>query len=211
MLRKFLKREDLRIIREAVVTTEQKTSGEIVPVIAWRSARTFWLSGFTGFAGLVAGSVAAIWLAHYHPFAYELRYVFLLQALGLVAGFLIGRIGFVVRAVFQGQWLEAEVHDAAKLAFLRYGLFNTKDRTGVLIFLAVSERKVVILADKGINDKVGGDYWRTEVEKISAGVRAGTTAESMAGVIQEIGKKLAEHFPCGPGDKNELHDRVRLQ
>lgn len=210
MLRTFLSREELAHLKTAVALAEAKTSGEIVPVIAGRSLHSHGFASFLGFMGLLSGTATALWMAHFHPFVFEVRYLLAFQALGLIAGFSLGRSGFVLRAL-AGQWLEQAVQDAAKLAFLRYGLFNTKDRTGVLIFISVFERKVVILADKGINEKVSKDYWHIEVQKIIAGIREGRRGDAIASVIQEIGAKLAANFPRSGDDKNELSDRVRLQ
>ncbi|MGZ3695590.1 MAG: TPM domain-containing protein [Bdellovibrionota bacterium] len=210
-MNRLFQSQDLERIKVAVENAEKNTSGEIVPVITAKSVRYAWLTCLLALLGLCAGTATAIWLHHYWPFAAELSTVLALQAGGLLLGAVIGRSAIVMRLLLGDLWLEHEVTAAAQLAFVREGLFNTRDRTGILIFLSLRERKVVILADKGINEKVNPTYWDEAVKKIVKGIRDGASGEALARVILEMGDKLSEHFPRKSDDKNELSDNVRIQ
>jgi putative membrane protein len=211
MNNKFFLKQDLERIKAAVVKAEASTSGEIVPVVAMKSVRHAWLTCLLALMGLMAGTATGIWLHYYWPFAAELSTIFALQAGGLVLGALIGRSAFVMRALLGSHWLDHEVFAAAQLAFVREGLFNTCDRTGILIFVSLRERRVVILADKGIHEKVAPNYWDDAVKKIVGGIRNGTSGDALAEVILEMGRNLSKHFPRKADDKNELSDDVRLR
>ena len=210
-MQRLFSQEDLKRVREAVAQAESRTSGEIVPVIARRSVDVQALSAWLALAGVGAGTLAALWLETFHPFVFDWKVLLGGQAFGAFFGWSIGHQGWAVRTLMGQARLTGEVLNSANLAFLRYGLFNTRERTGVLIYLALTEHKVQILADKGIHEKVPANYWQQEVEKISAGIRAGRSAAALSEVIVEIGAKLAEHFPRSSSDTNELPNRLRLQ
>jgi putative membrane protein len=94
---------------------------------------------------------------------------------------------------------------------MRNGVANTHDRTGVLIYVSLRERRVQIIADTAIHAKVGTAFWDAEVKKIAEGIRAGRAAEGLASAILSIGERLAVHFPKHEGSQNELPDRLRTE
>lgn len=208
---RFFLTRDLERITLAVRAAEKHTSGEIVPVIARKSVPFAWLVAALGFTGLLAGTACGFWISHRWPFATELHTIFLLQGTGLLVGALLGCTPWVLRQVLGPQRLAHEVRAAAQQAFMQEGLMRTKERTGILIYVSLRERHVVILADQGINDKVKPGYWDGAVKKIVDGIRLGTSGDALAEVIGEMGSKLGDHFPRKPGDVNEIPDEPRLR
>ncbi len=115
---------------------------------------------------------------------------------------------FWKRIVFSTKMkLEAVERKALKM-FYENGLQNTRDRTGVLIFFSVMERKLFIIADIGINSKLSSDELNGYALSIGDGLRHKRGGEAIAGVISALGAKLAQHFPVKPDDTNELSDEV---
>jgi uncharacterized membrane protein len=103
------------------------------------------------------------------------------------------------------------VRRRAHREFNAMGIRNTAEHTGILIMLSLKERRVEVVADKGINDKVMQKTWEDIVEIIVGNIQRGKQA---AGIIQAVdfaGKVLAEHFPRQKGDKNELSDDVEIK
>jgi uncharacterized membrane protein len=97
---------------------------------------------------------------------------------------------------------------AAQAQFERLGMTQTRNRNGVLIYVAPVARKFAILGDQGVHQKCGDEFWRS----VAAGM-SGHFAQSdfTAGIIlgiQKAGELLAAHFPAQPGDTNELPDKV---
>lgn len=211
MNNKFFLAQDEKRIQAAVHAAELKTSGEIVPVIASRSVRYGWFAALFGFFGLIAGTASYFLLQHFFPFAAEHNFVFLLQGGGLVFGLLVGCSSWVMRMVLGQARLTEEVMAAAQLAFVQEGLINTQDRTGILIYIALQEHRVVVLGDRGINEKVSTTYWEEAGKKIVAGIRNGTAGDALVEVIEEMGGRLAEHFPRKANDTNELGDKPRFR
>jgi putative membrane protein len=93
-------------------------------------------------------------------------------------------------------------------AFYEHGLYNTQKHTGVLFLLSLLERKVWILADKGIHEKIGQERLNQFATLISQGIRDGRPCEDLCEAIRKIGELLSEHFPRVAGDTNELPDDV---
>ena len=94
--------------------------------------------------------------------------------------------------------------------FDRLGMRNTRDKTGILIYLLLSEKKFFILADEGINNKVEQSVWDSIRDKMGRKFSLGHFADGIIEGIEEIGKVLSKHFPIKPDDVNELSDKVEL-
>lgn len=100
------------------------------------------------------------------------------------------------------------VLDRATVVFTKLKMHQTARRNGVLIYIAVTDRKVAILGDVGINALVGENFWDDVVATLT---RAFKEAEFCAGLIMAIemvGLKLKQFFPYLEGDKNELSDEI---
>jgi uncharacterized membrane protein len=101
------------------------------------------------------------------------------------------------------------VEKAADKAFARMGVDRTKDRNGVLFFVVPSRRKFVVLGDRGIHEHVGQEFWHQVVAVVSGKFREGDFTGGLVRGIEEVGERLAAHFPYDPTTaKNELPDDV---
>ncbi len=94
--------------------------------------------------------------------------------------------------------------------FKRLNMHNTRDKTGILIYLLLSEKMFYILADEGINAKVEQSVWDAIRDRMGRKFSLGHFAPGIIEGIREVGKVLAEHFPIKPDDTNELSDKVEL-
>lgn len=103
------------------------------------------------------------------------------------------------------------VHAHAIESFAKYGLHNTIDKTGVLIFLSVDEKRIEILADEGINAKVEQETWDTMVTKLAENIRNNGTCKGICDLVEEVGELLTIYFPIQPDDKNELSNEVVVE
>ncbi|MBI4991719.1 MAG: TPM domain-containing protein [Candidatus Harrisonbacteria bacterium] len=98
----------------------------------------------------------------------------------------------------------------ALMEFERAGMQNTRDKTGVLILLALRERKFEIVADEGINAKIVPEEWQKLSADMAQYFRDGLFAEGVLLAVNRVGHELAEHFPRKSDDINELPDDVIL-
>jgi len=83
----------------------------------------------------------------------------------------------------------------------------TKDRNGVLVYVAMKDHQFAILADQGIHEKVGQEFWNKEVAVMTTHFKNAHPGEAIVSVINDIGVALKTHFPYDrSNDKNELPD-----
>jgi len=99
----------------------------------------------------------------------------------------------------------------ARRVFAHLGMHLTAERHGVLIYLAVEDRKLAIVGDEGIHRHVGDAYWETVRDLMIARLREGRALEAVVAGVAEVGRVLARHFPRRPDDRNELSDQVSVR
>ncbi len=99
----------------------------------------------------------------------------------------------------------------AEEVFLKLGMQKTKDRTGVLIYVAAKDHKLAVVGDEGINKVVGKDFWEAEKELLIEHFSRGDYYEGLLKVVGMVGEQLKQFFPKKPGDTNELPDEVSFK
>ena len=97
---------------------------------------------------------------------------------------------------------------AAQRHFDRLGMTQTRDRNGVLIFLAPRSRTFAVIGDTGVHEKCGDAFWRELAAAMENHFRAGDFTAGLVHAIDRAGALLAEHFPRAPDDRNELPDQI---
>jgi len=103
---------------------------------------------------------------------------------------------------------EEAVRERALRAFFEKGLYKTKANTGVLFFLSLLEKKVWVLADKGIYEKIDQETLDRFAKTVSQGVKDRRACDALCSAIDAAGKALSQYFPIEPGDTNELPNAV---
>jgi uncharacterized membrane protein len=100
------------------------------------------------------------------------------------------------------------VLDRAAFMFHQLGMDKTKDRNGVLFYLALESRQFAILGDKGINEKTGADFWHDIKHHMQNHFTEGHFAVGLTKGIKMAGEALSKHFPYKEGDRNELTNDI---
>ena len=190
-------------ISEAIRVAESHTAGEIFCVIArhssdYRLVPLTWAASTALFVPL-----PLIYLTSWSmAFIYLLQLsVFLTVALALSHPKL--RFHIVPR-----QARHDRAHAEAMRQFFTRGLDKTEHRTGVLIFASTGERYAEIVADSGINEKVGKEIWDKAVNALVTAVKAGRPADGFVAAIEQCGAVLAENFPPGTLNRDELSNKL---
>ncbi len=101
-----------------------------------------------------------------------------------------------------------EHFERAKEVFHLLKMDNTKDENGVLIYVAVNDRKFVIYGDRGMDKVVPDDFWNSTKDIIQKHFIAGNYKEGIIAGIASAGRELEAHFPWNHGDLNELSNEV---
>jgi putative membrane protein len=126
----------------------------------------------------------------------------------LVAFQLLRAVPSLRRLFISPAEMTEEVEEAALTAFYRHRLAETRDRTGILLFVSVYERRAVVLADKGINLKVTPETWQQVVDLVLRGIRTGRPADGLCEAVARCGQIVSAQFPVRAGDKDELRNLI---
>jgi putative membrane protein len=201
----FFTEEEKEQIKVATIGVEARTIGEIATVVIDQSSE-YKESEFIGgvfIGGLVSLIItviffhASIWA--FIPFAFLLFFParLLFQSVPVLKTALIGR-----------RRKEKAVKERALRTFYERGLYQTKKHTGVLFFLSLLERKVWVLADKGIHGKVQQQTLNKFARMVSKGIQESRTADALCEAITGMGELLWEHYPITDADTDELPNTV---
>lgn len=85
---------------------------------------------------------------------------------------------------------------------------NTKQENGVLIYVAVNDRKFVICGDKGIDKVVPENFWQTTKDTIQDYFAKGAYKDGIVAGVLKAGTELNSHFPWQSDDTNELSNEI---
>ena len=190
-------------ISAAIAAAERNTSGEIVAVVTETSEAYLYVPFMWAaiFALLVPWPLIHFtWMPVQYIYLIQLA-VFFLLVLALWPKWI--RVALVPRSI-----RKAHAHRRATEQFIAQNLATTETRTGVLIFVSVAEHHAEVLADKGINDKVPAGTWQQIVDHMTADIADGRAADGFVHAIEAAGEHLAQHFPPGSNDPNELPDHL---
>jgi putative membrane protein len=200
----LLSEENRIAIEAAIKKAEAGTSGEIVFVTADASANYQHATLQGAIIGMAAAAAVFLMLPIVHTTTSLLWTEFLSFAIFYT---LLPRLPWR-RWIISKQEMDARVHEAAFMQFYSSGLFRTRESNGVEIYLSLLERKVVVLGDRGIHEKMGDQHWQNVRDQIILGIKNGEASRGICAAIESCGKALAEHFPHRADDVNELPDQV---
>jgi uncharacterized membrane protein len=96
----------------------------------------------------------------------------------------------------------------AEALFVHLGLGNTRERNGVLIYVAVADHKYAILGDAGIHGATEPGFWQAAAQRMTECFAQGKLAEGLITGIAAVGAELAARFPPRPVPVNELPDEI---
>lgn len=221
MKKPVLSEADNQKIKEAVARAESKTSGEIVTALIKESSDYAFHELLASlFGGFIFYTVCLIfygdisrWLEKaFWSYNDSWPAIFIGVSTVAVIGilYLMANIEGVDRLIVSAKTIDRKVKRRAMLFFGEAGLFDTKDRTGILIFISLREKRVELIADKGINDKVHKDTWTDIVDQLIEDIKKGNMVDGLAQAVESCGSRLVEHFPIEPDDENELSDDVHV-
>jgi uncharacterized membrane protein len=102
-----------------------------------------------------------------------------------------------------------QLESIAEKTAARLGMKKTRDRNGVLILVEPAKRRFIVWGDKAIHEKVGQSFWTETAAAISGRFRQGDFNGGLLHGVAQVGRQLAAHFPCRPGEhEDELPNTV---
>ena len=206
---------DKERIKEAVGHLEKESSSELVIYFAKESHQysnaTWKLSVLFGALTLLSIMVLSyLWLL---PEVFSPIIISVTVLLMMALGFIIARFFPKLRvSLIQEDVVNQAVITKARDIFLQEEVFNTIDRTGILIYISELEHEVVVLGDTGINEKISDQDWLAVVQKILEGIKSGRAADGIINAIGQCKTLLLDNgFVVRADDTNELPDDIRIE
>jgi putative membrane protein len=205
---------ELERIKKAVREAESRISGEIVPVIVEKS-------GYYSIANYKAGIVAAalmflsiIVFDRYVPAyaVYDPMLIFVMVVMAGIAGAVAAHFSDTIkRTLISQRHMDHATRQRAENAFLEEEVFNTRHRTGIMIFISFLEHEVIVMADRGISKVVEQRIWDNMVNDLTTKLRNGKFVEGVEEAIKHCGDVLLDKgFSKTSDDVNELRDDLRI-
>ncbi|MFZ6012822.1 MAG: TPM domain-containing protein [Bacteroidota bacterium] len=208
---------DLQRIKAAVKDAENNISGEIVPVIVEKSG-FYTVANYKGsLFGATLLFVVMIILDRYvidasNTLFYDPVFIFFVVVLGGIIGALLPNFSpFIRRKLIDQVHMDRATRQRAENAFLEEEVFNTRHRTGIMIFISFFEHEVIVMADRGISKVVEQKQWDKIVSDLVLNIRDGKIVEGIEAGIRRCGEILLEKgFHKTSDDINELRDDLRI-
>ncbi len=210
----FFSEQELEAVRAATLAAESQTGGELVCVIVERcdSYEASWWKVAT--LGALAGSIlASLWYSSRGGWGGPTAsWILLPPVTGAAVGLLLVLIvPWLQRLLIPAGVIERRVDRRAAVAFLEEEVFATRDRTGVLIFLALFEHQIRILRDQGVEDKVPPTAWSEIADDLTRGLRSGHPGSALVRAIEASGNLLTKSGVARrTDDRDELSNEPRL-
>lgn len=201
----ILSGDERRRVSDAIAAAEASTSGEIFVVVAeasddYRFLPLIWAT--------LAALVVPLPLLFFTALPASLIYALQLSVFVVLA--IVLSLPPVHPHIVPAGVKRGRASALAAQQFLAHGLHTTEARTGVLIFLSLTERHAEIVADTGIAARVDQKVWEDAVAALVAAAGDGRTGDGLVAAVAATGAVLAEHYPYRPGDRDELPNEVVL-
>jgi putative membrane protein len=194
--------EDHDAISAAIHAAEARTCGQIVCVLSHASSDYAYVPILWSTALALAVPWPLIYFTHLSAQNIYLWQLAVIIGAGMVLSWMPLRMALVPRPLRRSQ-----AHRAALEQFVVRRIANTRNRSGVLIFVSLAERYARIIADDGIAQKVPNAEWQAAIDALTGHMRDGRIAAGFIAAIERCGAVLAAHAPPD-GSPNTLPDRL---
>lgn len=208
-------------VEAAVRAAENKTSAEIAGAMIRESddyARHELLGAII--VGLIFFTAATVFTPSLESWMRTLTWSFspllLVASIGfstflvIALAYFLANLAPIDRWIVPASTMREKVRRRALRHFLESGVDRTRDRNGLLIFISLLERRIEIVADIGITDRVAPSSWEDVITELGVSLRRGDPGEALARAVTQCGDILADYFPPRPDDANELSNQVQI-
>jgi len=201
---RFLSEEAKRALQLAIESIESGSAAEVVVVVPTQSGRYL----HADLCGAIVCGWVGLGFLLLSPWSFSIGSIWLDPLVcGLLGGWVVSRAPALRRWLTPPAWRREAVSRCAQATFVERRISETRDRSGVLVYISQLEREVVVLADSGIQRAVSSDDW----QRLRAGLRRAVLAHDGLGAARELARfaPVAQAaLPRRADDQNELSDAV---
>jgi putative membrane protein len=191
-----------KALTACVKEIEMRTDAELVLAIRARSDSyrhaDYLFGALLAFVGLV--------FTIFSPYTFHPNWVLVEVVLFFVLGAFVSSRSNVLRRLFTSKKFQADkVRTSAAAMFYEAGIANTRMETGILVYVSLLERRLEVLADRGVLKVVPALEWNEELFELHEAARLGD-AKLLETALHNLSKLLALHLPATRENPNELTD-----
>ena len=191
-------------LTEIVRAIEGSSSAEVVVEVRARSGSYVQADHQTGFAV----AFTALLFVLFSPWDFAPIWVPVVVLAAYAAGLLVSsRTDALRRLLTPRSQREQNVRTFAAAAFVERGVANTVRETGLLVYLSLLERRIELLADRGVLDAAPVLEWNQFIESVRD---SRATPAALVDVMRTLQPMLTRYLPARGSDRNEVSDKVRL-
>ena len=119
------------------------------------------------------------------------------------------RVAVEVALDVREMWRVRSVRKRALEVFTELGVWNTRERNGVLIYVLLAERDVEIVADSNFDGRVQESDWLRVCNVIGREFEDGRWRDGVLRGIEAIGVLLSREFPLAGSNPNPNEQKNR--
>jgi len=196
------------LIKKCIMKNEQKTNCEIVPMIV--SDSDFYPMANHRLSVLMAFIFFLILYFSPYSFINPLNYLYV-QIFGLFTGHFLAYIPFIKRLFLTKDEMHRESEQRAQEAFLQNNIHSTPNQLGLLVFISLLERRIILITDVGIKEKIDQKVWDEIVHEFTSEMKSNSLANNTIKLLDQIAHVLENYFPRTEIKKtNHLKDDLIL-
>jgi putative membrane protein len=204
----FLNEKSLTKLEDTVTEVEKSTSAEIVIAIA-RFSESY--RDVPIIFGFILSMLTLIFIL-FSPFDIHTWFVMPFVVITYFVGYIIcTKIELFMRLFTREERRREQVKRAAKIAFFEESVSATKDRTGILFYLSLFEKRVEILSDLGIDGKISKDKWNSLTIELNKALCGQKPLEDFSDKLATCISFLSVSFPPGEENPDEIMNRPRIR
>ncbi len=210
---KVISEQEIDELDKVISQLERECQAEVVPVIASQSLPALHLRRWVmTLLTLFTLTVLLVWVEFWGWVTLQKFIAVLITGLFLsaVAAIKLGSSAWVLRWVTHPKDIESFVWQRAELEFYRHRMHDTRQRSGLLLFVSLAEKKTVILVDPAVTSYIPKELMKGCVEDIAKGAAGGHLYNGLVNAIERLRPTLLERWPAGERDLDELSNRVRF-
>jgi putative membrane protein len=200
--------EYFKSLTDAIARVEEGTSAEVVVVVEPRSG-SYWDVDLAAGAGVALAALTALMYSPWvHTELVTLVDVVVFFALG---AWLSSAVPAIRRALTRSARRSLQVRDASAASFYLEKVWTTTGRTGILVYLSLLERELVVLADRGVTSAVPEGAWNDCLATLRSVPAAADPPQALLAALEETGRALAAALPPGADNPDELPNLPRAR
>lgn len=206
--------DQIQKLEAQIHTQESKSTGEIAVVIARKSSATHFVAPLLGlilylFFETVLLRFFLEWILWHFSFL-NWAVTLLNFSLSFSLGYWLSHFPMFQRMCIPNAMERTQCETRAFAEFQKQGVGKTGKQTGVLIFVSLMERQVLVLGDHTIASKVPATAWEDIIKSMVSDMKNGRLALGIDTGIQRVGEILAKEFPASLENKDELSNEIRF-